>query len=302
MKKENISKLHPRNLHKGRYDFDVLIQSCPALTSFVAKNKYGDDSINFFDPVAVKTLNKALLQHYYQIENWDIPQGYLCPPIPGRADYIHYVADLLFDHSNEISTEKKIKCLDIGVGANCVYPIIGNKAYDWSFVGTDIDKNAINSANLIIEHNPLLKDKIELRLQENKSHILKGIIQEDDYFDIMICNPPFHSSKEEAEAGSVRKLRNLKKKKNVKTTLNFGGQSSELWCEGGEKSFISQMIKESREFAYSCLWFTTLVSKEAHLDYIYHQLEKTKVTDYKTINMGQGNKISRIVAWRFQKL
>ena len=297
-----MNKLHPRNPHEGRYDFDVLIQTCPALASFVAENKYGDDSIDFFNPAAVKALNKALLQHYYQIENWDIPNGYLCPPIPGRADYIHYVADLLSDHSNPIPTEKKIKCLDIGVGANCVYPIIGNKSYDWNFVGSDIDKNAINSANLIIKNNPSLNNKIELRLQENKSHIFKGIIQEDDYFNLTICNPPFHSSKEEAEAGTLRKLRNLKKKKKVKTTLNFGGKSSELWCEGGEKAFISQMIKESREFAYSCLWFTTLVSKEAHLDYIYHQLEKTTVTDYKTINVGQGNKISRIVAWRFKKV
>lgn len=292
--------MHPRNPHKGRYDFNLLIQAYPKLADFVMKNKYGDNSIDFFNPEAVKTLNKALLQYYYQIENWDIPKGYLCPPIPGRADYIHYVADLLSkNNSNKIPKGKKIKCLDIGTGANCIYPIIGNTTYGWSFIGSDIDKKAIKHARLIIENNPLLKNKINIRLQENKSSIFKGIIQKDEYFNVSICNPPFHSSKKEAEAGSIRKLRNLKKKKDVKISLNFGGQSNELWCEGGEKAFISQMIKESKEFATSCLWFTTLVSKEAHLEYIYRQLERARVSDYKTIKMGQGNKNSRIAAWQF---
>ena len=40
-------------------------------------------------------LNRAILMHHYGVKSWDIPAGYLCPPIPGRADYIHSVADLL---------------------------------------------------------------------------------------------------------------------------------------------------------------------------------------------------------------
>ncbi|MCE9540237.1 MAG: RlmF-related methyltransferase, partial [Bacteroidetes bacterium] len=145
------SDLHPRNRHRFRYDFDQLSQCCPELKVFISINKYNNQSIDFSDPVAVKTLNKALLKHFYNISNWDIPANYLCPPIPGRADYIHYMADLLNACNNgTLPPGKSVNVIDIGVGANCVYPIIGHKEYGWHFVGSDIDPIAIRSANQII--------------------------------------------------------------------------------------------------------------------------------------------------------
>ncbi|UXP30821.1 23S rRNA (adenine(1618)-N(6))-methyltransferase RlmF [Reichenbachiella agarivorans] len=288
------SQLHPRNLHRERYDFDRLIGACPALKAFVRPNPYGDLSIDFFDPKAVKTLNKALLSSYYQIEYWDIPDGYLCPPIPGRADYIHHIADLLGEQSTPV------RCLDVGVGANCVYPIIGIQAYGWSFVGADIDSLAIRSAQQIIDQNSVLSGKIELRLQSNARSIFTGIIQKDERFDLTMCNPPFHASQAAAQAGSTRKLQNLKRKKVKKTVLNFGGQSNELWCEGGEERFVRDMIEESKQFAKSCRWFSTLISKQAHLKNAYWLLDKAGAVTVKTIPMGQGNKTSRILAWSFR--
>ncbi len=288
-------QMHPRNKHRERYDFKLLIDTLPELAAFVKPNKYNDESIDFFNPKAVKMLNKALLKHYYHIDYWDIPPNYLCPPIPGRADYIHYVADLLADYHDK----KNISCLDIGVGANCVYPIIGVNEYNWSFVGSDIDVVAIESAKKIIELNPALKDKVELRLQNNSDYIFKGIIQKDEKFDLVICNPPFHASLAEAQAGAIRKLSNLKNMKITKPILNFAGQQTELWCEGGEEKFIYKMITESKEFAANCVWFSTLVSRESHLESIYKTLKKVGAVEVKTITMGQGNKVSRIVGWRF---
>src|SRR5687767_15174470 len=115
---EDKKPLHPRNVHKGRYVFDQLIKVCPELGDFVFRNQYNIESINFADPAAVKILNKSLLNYFYGITNWDIPQNYLCPPIPGRADYIHYLADLL-GASNEgiIPHGNLVKVLDVGVGA-----------------------------------------------------------------------------------------------------------------------------------------------------------------------------------------
>ena len=174
-KKEHHLKkigLHPRNKHQGRYDFKELISSCPELAPFVRLNNYNDESIDFSNAKAVMMLNKALLKHFYKIDYWNIPEGYLCPPIPGRADYIHHIADLLASSNNgKIPTGSQIKCLDIGVGANCIYPIIGNKEYGWSFVGSDIDPVSIQSANEIIENNASLKGNVTLRLQLNLSLI-----------------------------------------------------------------------------------------------------------------------------------
>lgn len=293
-------KLHPRNKHRDRYDFKALIASCPDLGKFVVENKYGDESIDFFNADAVKMLNKALLIHFYGLTDWDIPEGYLCPPIPGRADYIHHMADhLKGSNFGRLPAGDRIKCLDIGIGANCVYPIIGAHEYGWSFIGSDIDPVAIASANKIIEANELLKDKVECRLQEKSSDIFYGVILKSEPVDLTICNPPFHASQAEAKAGSLRKLSNLKKEKVTKLDLNFGGKEGELWTDGGEKKFIRRMIKESKKFGKSCCWFSTLVSKQSHLNDIYKQLDELDVEEYKTIQMGQGNKTSRIVTWTF---
>lgn len=295
------TQLHPRNKHRERYDFKQLIASFPELAKFVKLNDYKDESIDFFDAEAVKALNKALLKHFYNIEHWNIPENYLCPPIPGRADYIHYAADLLGSLNNgKIPTGEKIKCLDIGVGANCVYPIIGNKEYGWSFIGTEIDTVAVESANKIIEMNPQLKNKIEVRLQHNPKDILYGVLKKDERIDLSICNPPFHGSLEEAQEGTLRKLSNLKGKKITKATLNFGGQNNELWCKGGEIGFIRDMIRQSKQFSDSVFWFTTSVSKQSNLNTVYQELEKANAQEVKTIPMSQGNKTSRIVAWTFQ--
>ncbi len=302
-KNQNISSeknsLHSRNPHRFRYDFKQLLRACPELSTYVFVNKYGTETIDFANPDGVKMLNRAILKHFYKISYWDIPPHYLCPPIPGRADYIHYIADLLADSNRGLIPEgNSVKVLDIGVGANCVYPIIGASAYGWDFVGSDIDPVAIQSANNIVVSNPSISDKIECRLQHTDSHIFKGIIKPDEVFDVSICNPPFHGSLAEATAGNQRKVKNLGGK-NAKSTLNFGGKSSELWCEGGEVSFIGKMIEESTTIPNQCRWFTSLVSKKENLPSIYHALKKAKVLKYRTIDMAQGQKISRIVAWSF---
>lgn len=301
-KKKKITekeKLHPRNRHRSQYDFKTLITKSPELSAFVFTNEYQNETINFSNPDAVKALNKALLKTFYNISFWDIPANYLCPPVPGRADYIHYIADLLSaDNNGIVPTGKSIHLLDIGCGANCIYPIIANNEYGWSVVGSEIDTKAIQSAKKIIQSNSALKG-IDIRKQSNNSSVFKGIIEQNECFDVTICNPPFHSSLAEAMEGTTRKVNNLNAGKVTKTILNFGGQHNELWCKGGEKQFLSTMIKESALFSSNCFWFTSLVSKSSSLQSIYVELEKANAYSVKTIEMKQGNKISRFVAWTF---
>lgn len=294
------SRIHPRSKHRNRYDFAELIKVCPELKTFVRLNKYQDESIDFSNSEAVKMLNKALLMHFYTIENWEIPENYLCPPIPGRADYIHYIADLLCSNNfGKMPKGPQIKCLDIGVGANCVYPIIGTTEYGWSFIGSDIDPIALESAKNIILSNPSLKGKVECRLQKDSRDFFYGILPKDELIDLSICNPPFHSSQEEAEAGTIRKLSNLNAIKVSKVKLNFGGQSNELWCDGGEERFVRNMIRQSKKFASNCYLFSSLISKQSTLKSVYKVLNECEATITETITMGQGNKTSRIVAWSF---
>ena len=298
--KEHKKGLHPRNPHNKRYDFPKLIKSLPKLADYVFKNKYDEVSIDFADAKAVMALNKALLAHFYNIKKWSIPEGYLCPPIPGRADYLHYIADILAEfHGGKIPKGSKIKGLDIGIGANCIYPIVGNSVYGWSFVGSDIEKESLESSQKITESNESLRGNVECRLQTNPDSIFTGIIKEDDRFDFTLCNPPFHKSQEEAQAGSKRKVQNLTKQVVNKASLNFGGKSNELWCKGGEVAFVKAMIKQSKKYAKNCFWFSTIVSKKDNLQFIYDTIDYVKPTEYDTIEMQHGQKISRIVIWTF---
>lgn len=294
----NKTNLHPKNKHRNGYNFEKLIDSNADLKKYVFTNKYNTQTIDFSNPNAVKELNRAILYLDYDVEFWDIPENYLCPPIPGRADYLHNLSDLL-ESKNKIIKANNITVLDIGVGSNCIYPILGNFIYKWHFVGTDIDENALQNCKKILEKNPKLTDAISLQLQIDPRSIFKNIILPDDKFTFTICNPPFHDSKEVAKKTALRKVSALQDKKVKNTVLNFGGQDSELWCDGGEIAFITQMIYESVKYANRVFWFTTLVSKKDNLARICKLLEKVSVADFKLVDMSQGNKTSRIVAWTF---
>ncbi|WP_271410898.1 23S rRNA (adenine(1618)-N(6))-methyltransferase RlmF [Pseudomonas sp. Q1-7] len=294
-------QLHPRNRHQGRYDFPKLIQGSPELARFVITNPYGKESIDFADPEAVKVFNRALLRQFYGIRHWDIPAGYLCPPIPGRADYLHGLADLLAAGNNgQIPRGKGIQALDIGVGANCIYPLIGHSEYGWHFTGADIDATALGSARAIVQSNRL-DSAIELRRQTEPKHIFKGLIAPGEHFDLTLCNPPFHSSLEEATRGSQRKWKNLGKldPRRKLPVLNFGGQGAELWCEGGEAGFLQRLVDESQQFREQVLWFSSLVSKGGNLPGMEARLRRSGAVDMQIVEMAQGQKQSRFVAWTF---
>lgn len=292
------SSLHTRNLHRNPYDFDQLISCVPELNPYVFVNAYKTRTINFSIPQAVKLLNKALLQHFYNIKGWDIPDTNLCPPIPGRADYIHYIADLLAEDHGKIPEGTSVKGLDIGVGANLVYPLIAHQSYGWKMLGTDINEDSLKNARYILDQNPDLISSIELKYQPDSNYIFKNIMSTEDQFTFSMCNPPFHDSKESMIKGNMRKNRNLNKSKNQKSLLNFGGQQSELWCEGGELRFITSMINESVDYSSQVFWFTCLVSKKDNLSKLTSLLKKVKA-EFKIVDMAQGQKVSRMLAWTF---
>lgn len=294
------------------------MESYPLLAPHVKLNAYGNLSIEFADPLAVKALNAALLKRYYNISDWNIPEGALCPPVPGRADYIHCIAELLGisepdKHPSPLST---IKLLDIGTGANGIYSLLACQIYDWQCVGSDINTQSLENVALIIAKNPQLKGRFTLREQHDKHCIFNGIIQAGEFFDVSVCNPPFHASRHEALKGSQRKISNLARNRSKQTTrhsesgavptanttsplLNFGGLEAELWCKGGEQLFLKKMIKESQTFSTQCRWFTSLVSKADNVKPAKKLIRKLGATDIREMDMQQGNKMTRILAWTY---
>lgn len=293
-------KLHPRNKHRGQYDFAKLAKTEPLLAPHIISNKLGKPSINFANSDAVKLLNRAILKADYQVSDWDIPKGFLCPPIPGRVDYIHYLSDLLATtYQTKQRKNPALRGLDIGTGAGCIYPLLGRQVYQWQFVASDIDSKSIKSSQAILDANPTLNNAITLRLQNDNNRIFHGIINDGELFDFTLCNPPFHESLNQANAGSERKRRNLGTNKRGDSKLNFGGQNAELWCKGGEKAFVGKMISESVDFSQKVLWFSSLISNKDNLRPLKKKLEKIGATEIKVVNMAQGQKVSRFLAWTF---
>ena len=292
-KSQSKGNLHPKNKHQDGYNFSELCEAYSNLKEFVFVNKYETETIDFANPKAVKAINTALLFKYYNLKFWDFPNDNLCPPIPGRVDYIHHLNDLL--KNSEII--KNVSVLDIGVGANCIYPLLGNAEYNWKFVGTDIDKKSLDRAEKIIKKNDL-SEFIKLKQQKDSAQIFNGILNIDDKFSATICNPPFYRSQEEAMQANARKLEGLGNREDAKER-NFSGKQQELWYKGGEKAFVHTYLYESSKFKTNCFWYTTLVSKKENVQSMYDSLNKLGATAVKTIPMQLGNKVTRIVAWTF---
>lgn len=290
-----MTKLHSRNPHQGRYDLTALCQSHPALKAFLTTTPAGEATVDFSLPAAVQALNAALLAHYYQVPFWQLPPGYLCPPVPGRADHLHYAADLLA-HNNVVPTGKSIKVLDIGCGANCIYPILATRTFGWQVTGSDIDRTALKVAETLVNANKSLQGRINFRHQQKPEHIFNGIIQPGDYFSLTLCNPPFYRSAQEAVEVNQQKWQKLGK---ASSGRNFAGSNNELWCEGGELGFISRMIEESKLYASQVGWFTTLVSQRASHKPLETKLKEAGAVEYRQIRMQQGQKQSLLLAWRF---
>ncbi|MFT6868667.1 MAG: 23S rRNA (adenine1618-N6)-methyltransferase [Cyclobacteriaceae bacterium] len=280
--------MHPKNPFIEDYDFDQLIHHDAGLKPFVFVNEYGNKTIKFADKHAVKALNSALLKTHYGII-WDIPEHNLCPPIPGRLDYMLHVADLI--------EKSDVRLLDIGTGASLIYPILATCHFNWQCTGSEVDSDSLKNAQSIINKNNSLR-KTVLRHQKSRSNILEGIIWSEDFFDVVVCNPPFFKNFQEAQQKNKRKVHNLGLKE--KNSQNFGGRSNELWFKGGEEAFVKKMALESSLFKSQVHWFTSLVSNKENLPAIKRAINKTFPTEVKVIDMEQGNKKSRFIAWTFR--
>lgn len=295
--------LHPDNPHRGRYDFPALLRVCPELARFLQPHPIEGDTIDFARPDAVFALNRALLLHHYGLSHWELPPGALCPPIPGRADYLHHLATLL-KSSPPTPAATPITALDIGTGASCIYPILGARALGWNFVATDTDSGSIAWARRLVSANSVLNGRIECRHQPDPHSVFNHVTLPGEHFAVSLCNPPFHASAFEAEAGSRRKLRNLgtvagSRHADGRPILNFGGRANELWCPGGELAFVGRLIAESATRPALCRWFTSLIAKSAHLPMLQSAAAKAGAAEVRVITMRHGQKHSRILAWRF---
>ena len=332
--KKSRGKPHPRNAFTGVYDMERLIDAHPVLKEYVIWTRLGEPclpTIKFADPDAVRALNSALLIADYNVSpkfSAILPPDVLLPPVPGRADYVHHIADMLqlASPTNTIPYGANIVGIDIGTGASAIYPTLAASIYGWKMIASEIIPTSIKSAKEIVAANGHAH-LIDVRHQGNEKSIFEGILQARELVDFAMCNPPFYPSMEAFQKENARKLKGLAKgglnkliqaklthvqvRSEGKTSNNFGGLGSELWCEGGEVSFVNRIIKESKQYANRCLWFSSIVSRKKNLKQIEGTLFdlgnhkngskpcQQVVKKVRRIHIGTGHKTSTILLWSF---
>lgn len=67
----------------------------------------------------------------------------------------------------------------------------------------------------------------------------------------------------------------------------------------GRRKGFSQANYESKNVGASCFWFSTLISKGSSIDDLGSFLREAGVQDLRMLNMSQGQKVSRFIAWTF---
>lgn len=137
---EERPTIHPNNKYSDNPpDFTLLASLYPSFQPFLQYSSSGYPRIDWTDFNATRELTRVLLHHDHAI-NWWIPDGQLCPTVPNRSNYIHWLQDLLssqiIPNSSFSNGGTQVRGFDIGTGANCIYPLLGASLIGWSFVGS----------------------------------------------------------------------------------------------------------------------------------------------------------------------
>ena len=176
--------MHAQNPYSDRYDLKRLATFNPELKEHIVSNPSNEDTIDFSDSASVYELNKAMLLADFNLDTYELPMGYLIPPVPGRLEYLLHIREFLSEQF-KIDGNTKLRGLDVGSGANGIYCILGTQHFNWNMVGSECDSNAVKIAKANVNSTKSLKNKIDIRHQENKSFLFKNVIQPSEQLSLI---------------------------------------------------------------------------------------------------------------------
>lgn len=294
--------MHPKNRYRyEKPNFQLLAEIYPSLSRYVVQKERvaNDDALifDFKDWDACRELVKVQFKHDFGI-TWTVSKPYLIPPIANRLNYICFIHDLLLLWSPEPRTRASYewKILDVGCGANLVYPLLGAAYFGWSFVGCDISSDALRLAVGNRDANTSIAPLIMLRKVEKQScqgaHDTGGgrgiigscVLPEDGVFDACMCNPPFFSDVNEMG-------------QNPQT--DYGGTLMEMIYPGGEEKFVTEMIQDSLGHKASVAWFSTMVGKKRTFKVAKKLLYSLGNNVIRTSELVQGVTHRWVISWSF---
>ena len=281
-----MSKLkYNKNIFYNEFkpDFLILIKEFPELKKYIKKHdeKIEEFSFDWSNNDLSLLMTKSILNYYFNIKYYDIPKGFLIPPVPSRLNYLNLINELIKDIKKE-----NIIGVDIGTGANIIYPILGNSIYNWKFICSEINNESYNNAKLILQKNNL-EENINLIKQENKNNIFVSIINQENKYTFSMCNPPYYDYEQEIKIEDKKR----------DTEYNF----DEVYYEKGELGFFERYFEESICYKKNIFLFTILIGKKSNSEIIYDKINSynniIKLCDIKKIMTG--NNVRYIIYWSF---
>lgn len=276
---------HAENRFAGPHDLDALAACTPALKPHLRPHPTAGFTIDWQSPEAVQLLNRALLESAYEVKEWRVASGHLCPAVPGRMEYlVQVVAALAMKRP-----VPRLNLLDVGTGATGIYAVLAAAEWNWEVVASDVDQRSIQALCQITAANPQLA--IQPRLQPDPASCFAHAIGPHELIDLTVCNPPFYADADEARRERTRAARGGEA---------FAGTPSELICPGGEHGFLHRMAKESQAWGHRILWFSSLVAQNRHATGLSQSLKKLGAADVRVLPLETAGKRARVVLWTFQ--
>ena len=269
-------------------DFLTLIKEFPELKKYILKQNEDNEEEFQFDwsnNELSLLMDKSILNYYFNIKYYDIPKGFLIPPIPSRINYINLINSIITKLIKDINI-KNIIGIDIGTGANIIYPILGYSIYKWKFICTEINKEAYNNAKLILQKNNL-ENNINIIKQNNKDNIFISILNRENKYLFSMCNPPYYNYENEIKLED-------KKRDNE---YNF----DEIYYKNGEYGFFQRYFEESICYKNNVFLYTILIGKKINAENIYDKLSSYSdiIKIYNMQKILTGNNVRYIIYWSF---
>ena len=269
-------------------DFLTLIKEFPELKKYILKQNEDNEAEFQFDwsnNELSLLMDKSILNYYFDIKYYDIPKGFLIPPIPSRINYINLINSIITKLIKDIDI-KNIIGIDIGTGANIIYPILGYSIYKWKFICTEINKEAYNNAKLILQKNNL-ENNINIIKQNNKDNIFISILNRENKYIFSMCNPPYYNYENEIKLED-------KKRDNE---YNF----DEIYYKNGEYGFFQRYFEESICYKNNVFLYTILIGKKINAENIYDKLSSYNdiIKIYNMQKILTGNNVRYIIYWSF---
>ena len=260
---------------------------------------------SFSRPGALAALTRALLRRDFSLE-WRPPADRLCPPVPGRLNYLLWAEDL----PARLALGRLAACavppppppplpalsLDVGVGANAIFPLLGARlgGFCSQWLATDIDAVAVAGARAAATRAGLPPSALAVLSVEPGGPLLAGALPAAaaaggaPLVAVTVCNPPFFASWEEA----VESMRRAPARAGA-----CGGAPHEMATVGGEAAFAGRLADESQPLGERALWFSCMLGKRASVADVSLRLARARVPALRTTELVQGVTRRWAVAW-----